>query len=208
MTPEVIKYIQKAQAIQLTPESDMKTILGKDAIYNAAGLASFNLFDEVDAMWWNLCALCLFSNEFQINFDEWFTQQLFNELKIGGLNFRILRRRVILLIGQWTSTKELRPQVYAACLHLLGANEDMCVRLAASKWVFIVAAIISLVYEWVFLCFRTLMTTMDDFEFDQETFQEFLEPSFALLFALLKDAKECDTKVCIIGLFVFDKFLN
>lgn len=47
MTPEVVKYIQKAQAIQLQPDSDMKTILGKDAIYNAAGLALFNLFDEV-----------------------------------------------------------------------------------------------------------------------------------------------------------------
>lgn len=39
------------------------------------------------------------------------------------------------------------------------------------------------------------MQTMDDFEFDQDTFQEFLEPSFSLLFSLLKDAKECDTKV-------------
>lgn len=41
------------------------------------------------------------------------------------------------------------------------------------------------------------MTTMDDFEFEQDTFKEFLEPSFSLLYALLKDAKECDTKVGI-----------
>lgn len=50
MTPEVVKYIQKAQAIELHADSDMKTILGKDAIYNAAGLALFNLFDEVSIL--------------------------------------------------------------------------------------------------------------------------------------------------------------
>lgn len=77
--------------------------------------------------------LNVFTN--QVDFGEWFTKQLSGELKIGGMNFRILRRRVILLIGQWTSSVDLRPQVYAACLHLLGGNEDMCVRLAASKYV-------------------------------------------------------------------------
>lgn len=47
MTPEMRGYIEKAQAITLTSESDFKTILAKDAIYNAAGLTAFNLFDEV-----------------------------------------------------------------------------------------------------------------------------------------------------------------
>lgn len=36
---------------------------------------------------------------------------------------------------------------------------------------------------------------MDDFDFESLRFLEYLEPSFALLFALLKEAKECDTKV-------------
>lgn len=73
---------------------------------------------------------------FKVNFDEWFTNQLLDELKIEGNNFRILRRRAIWLIGSWTGVKfarNLRPQVYAACLHLLRSDEDMCVRLAASK---------------------------------------------------------------------------
>lgn len=47
MTTEMIKYIQKAQEMHLTCESDVKIILTKDAIYNAAGLSAFNLFDEV-----------------------------------------------------------------------------------------------------------------------------------------------------------------
>lgn len=41
------------------------------------------------------------------------------------------------------------------------------------------------------------MTTMDDFEFEPQNFLEFLEPSFASLFVLLKETKECDTKVNI-----------
>lgn len=39
------------------------------------------------------------------------------------------------------------------------------------------------------------MTTMDDFEFDPQQFLEYLQPSFSSLFTLLKEAKECDTKV-------------
>ena len=72
----------------------------------------------------------------KVNFDEWFSNQLLNELKLVGNNYRILRRRVIWLIGQWTCVKfdrNLRPQVYDSCLHLLQSNEDMCVRLSASK---------------------------------------------------------------------------
>lgn len=47
MTIEMIKYIHKAQEMRLTCEPDVKSILTKDAIYNAAGLSAFNLFDEV-----------------------------------------------------------------------------------------------------------------------------------------------------------------
>lgn len=47
MTAEVSKYIRKVQEITLTPESDLRDILLKDAIYNAAGISAFNLFDEV-----------------------------------------------------------------------------------------------------------------------------------------------------------------
>lgn len=156
--PEVVKYTQKAQMTELTENSSLKEILLKDAIYNAVGLGAFNLFDD-------------------INFDQWFSSQLVNELKLQNSNFRIIRRRVIWLIGRWTSVKfsqSLRPQVYTVCLELLRPEEDMSVRLAAS---------------------RTLMSTMDDFEFVSEDFLQFLEPSFSLLFALLKESKECETKV-------------
>ncbi|XP_055902462.1 importin-11 [Eupeodes corollae] len=117
MTTETLKYIRKAQQINLTPQSDLEDILLKDAIYYAAGLASFNLFDEID-------------------FDMWFTNQLLAEIKIDSDNFRILRRRAIWLTAQWAAVKfsrDLRTVAYEACLHLLRPAEDMSIRLESSK---------------------------------------------------------------------------
>lgn len=50
---------------------------------------------------------------------------------------------------------------------------------------------------------RTLMKAIDDFEFDQEVFLEYLDPSFRLLFALLQATKECDTKMNVLGIMSF-----
>lgn len=93
----------------------------------------------------------------------------------------MLRRRIALLLGRWTSVKfsaDLRPALYTVTLPLLRNDEDMAVRLAAS---------------------RALRASIDDFEFHTEQFLPFLEPAFRLLFALLKEARECDTKVSIIN---------
>lgn len=166
LTSEVLKYIHKAQLTTLQSDSDLKDVLIKDAIYNVAGLSAYHLFDEID-------------------FDQWFTGQLLEELQIKSNNFRIIRRRVVWLIGQWTGMKfsqENRPRAYAACLDLLQPSEDLSVRLAASK---------------------ALMKTMDDFEFESVSFLKFLEPSFGLLFSLLKEVKECDTKMNILYIMSF-----
>lgn len=123
----------------------------------------------------------------QVNFDQWFSTTLTQELKMKGGNYRVIRRRVAWLIGQWTGVKlssELRPALYAVTLPLLQGDEDMAVRLTASN---------------------TLKLAVDDFEFNTDQFLPFLEPSFALLFALLKEVHECDTKV-IFGGFVEIKF--
>lgn len=44
---------------------------------------------------------------------------------------------------------------------------------------------------------------MDDFEFDAEQFLQFLEPTIALLFTLLKESSECDTKVTVLHVMSF-----
>lgn len=163
---QLIGYAQKSQSIQLTPTSDIQDILIKESIYNAVGLTAFHLFDDVD-------------------FDSWFTSQLVYELKIQGSNFRVLRKRIIWMVGQWTGvkfSKSLRPMVYEACLELLQQSEDIVIRLTASK---------------------TLKIILEDFDFEAEQFLEFLEPSFTLLFHLLRESKECDTKMQVLYVMSF-----
>uniref|UniRef100_A0A0P4WDI7 Importin N-terminal domain-containing protein n=1 Tax=Scylla olivacea TaxID=85551 RepID=A0A0P4WDI7_SCYOL len=146
--------------------SDFMGILQKDAVYNAVGLAAFELFDDID-------------------FDQWFTTFLINELKVKDSNYRIIRRRVIWLIGQWTRVKfspEHRPTLYEACIHLLAAEEDFVVRLSAAM---------------------TLKHSVDDFEFDPVQFMPYLPTIFGLLFNLLKEAHECDTKMQVLHVMSF-----
>lgn len=163
---QLVVYLKKSQSIQLQATSEIQDILIKESIYNAVGLTAFHLFDDVE-------------------FDTWFTDQLVHELKIQGGNFRVLRKRIIWMAGQWTGvkfSKELRPLVYEACLELMQPTEDMVIRLTAAK---------------------TLKQVLEDFDFCAEQFLEFLEPSFTLLFHLLKAAKECDTKMNVLYVMSF-----
>lgn len=146
--------------------NNLQAILAKDAVYNAVGLAAFDMYDEV-------------------NFDEWFRTTLQEELQIHVGNYRVIRRRVAWLLGQWTGVKlspELRPALYAAMLPLLQHEEDLVVRLTACS---------------------TIRMAVDDFEFNTTQFLEFLEPSFTLLFALLKEVHECDTKMHVLYVLSF-----
>ncbi|PSN49429.1 Importin-11 [Blattella germanica] len=164
LSPVLLEMIQNNHA--LVSPSDLNAILRKDAVYNAVGLAAFDLYDEV-------------------NFDQWFSTTLTQELKMKGDNYRVIRRRVVWLIGQWTGVKlspELRPSLYAVTLPLLQGDEDMAVRLTASN---------------------TLKLAIDDFEFNTDQFLPFLEPSFSLLFSLLKEAHECDTKMHVLYVLSF-----
>ncbi|CAG2200143.1 Importin-11 [Mytilus edulis] len=80
LSPVLIEMVHQ---IQLTSDpNDIMAVLRKDAVYNAVGLSAFDLFDD-------------------INFDEWFTSHLLSELTNRHVNYRIIRRRVIWLIGQW-----------------------------------------------------------------------------------------------------------
>lgn len=83
------------------------------------------------------------------------------------------------LIGNWTGIKlspELRPALYDCVINLLRPDEDMAVRLTAST---------------------SLRHAIDDFEFSSEQFTPYLDTVCTLLFNLLKEAHECETKVYI-----------
>lgn len=92
----------------------------------------------------------------------------------------------ILLFTDIKLSAELRPELYKIMIETLNPEEDLGVRLAASN---------------------ALKRAIDDFQFNSEEFTPFLEPVFSLLFALLKEVNECDTKVCVENLaFIFSRY--
>jgi len=146
--------------------ANLTSILQKDAIYNAVGLAAFDLYDEID-------------------FDAWLTSSLSLELGVKDSNYRIVRRRVCWLLGQWSGVKlspELRPRLYEMLMPMLTNSEDLVVRLAAAK---------------------AMKVVIDDFEFSVEELEPYLEQVFSLLFALLKEVGECDTKLNVLNVLSY-----
>ncbi|XP_068614085.1 importin-11-like [Brachionichthys hirsutus] len=158
LTPVLLEMVQNLQGP--TNVEDPVQLLIKDAAYNAVGLAAYELFDNVD-------------------FDQWFKNQLLNELQVGHHRYKLIRRRVIWLIGQWISVKfksDLRPLLYEVILSLM-QDPDLVVRIETAT---------------------TLKLTVDDFEFRTEQFLPYLESIFGLLFQLLQQVTECDTKMQVL----------
>uniref|UniRef100_A0A336M1T8 CSON010450 protein n=1 Tax=Culicoides sonorensis TaxID=179676 RepID=A0A336M1T8_CULSO len=117
ITPRLQDLVRAIQQVELSPMTPAQDILYKEAIYNAIGIASFRLFDELD-------------------FDSWFVNYLVKELQVRDPAVKCIRRRIIWLVGTWTAVKfdrELRPNVYEACGMLLDPDEDLVVRLVASQ---------------------------------------------------------------------------
>uniref|UniRef100_A0A673ZFS2 Importin-11 n=1 Tax=Salmo trutta TaxID=8032 RepID=A0A673ZFS2_SALTR len=129
-------------------------------VYNAVGLAAYELFDNID-------------------FDQWFNNQLLGELQVSHHRYKLIRRRVIWLIGQWISVKfksELRPLLYEVILNLM-QDPDL------------------VTCQFLFL---NVSSPVDDFEFRTEQFLPYLESIFSLLFQLLQQVTECDTKMQVL----------
>ncbi|XP_045467255.1 importin-11 isoform X2 [Harmonia axyridis] len=160
LAPVLLELV--VETSDIVSSEDLPAILKKDAVYNAVALAAFDLYEEVD-------------------FDNWFIRTLSEELKIKHNNYRIIRRRVSVLMGKWAGIKlspKLRPYMYECVINLLSCQEDMAVRITASS---------------------TMRYAIDDFEFDAEQFKDYLEASFNLLFQLLKEVQECETKMHILN---------
>ncbi|XP_073200135.1 importin-11 isoform X2 [Lepidochelys kempii] len=158
LTPVLLEMVHSLQGP--TNVEDTNALLIKDAVYNAVGLAAYELFDSVD-------------------FDQWFKNQLLAELQVSHNRYKPIRRRVIWLIGQWISVKfksDLRPMLYEAIRNLL-QDQDLVVRIETAT---------------------TLKLTVDDFEFRTDQFLPYLESMFTLLFQLLQEVTECDTKMHVL----------
>ncbi|XP_062372497.1 importin-11 [Sardina pilchardus] len=158
LTPVLLEMVQNLQGP--TNVEEPVQLLMKDAVYNAVGLAAYELFDSVE-------------------FDVWFKNQLLAELQVNHNRYKLIRRRVIWLIGQWISVKfksDLRPVLYEVILNLM-QDPDLVVRIETAT---------------------TLKLTVDDFEFRTEQFLPYLESIFGLLFQLLQQVTECDTKMQVL----------
>ncbi|KAK6313472.1 hypothetical protein J4Q44_G00168190 [Coregonus suidteri] len=172
LTPVLLEMVLNLQGP--TNVEDSVQLLMKDAVYNAVGLAAYELFDNID-------------------FDQWFNNQLLGELQVSHhrykligspppsvvQRYKLIRRRVIWLIGQWISVKfksDLRPLLYEVVLNLM-QDPDLVVRIETAT---------------------TLKLTVDDFEFRTEQFLPYLESIFSLLFQLLQQVTECDTKMQVL----------
>uniref|UniRef100_A0A671SWT0 Importin-11 n=1 Tax=Sinocyclocheilus anshuiensis TaxID=1608454 RepID=A0A671SWT0_9TELE len=156
LTPVLLEMVQNLQGPSNV--EDPVQMLMKDAVYNAVGLAAYELFDNVD-------------------FDQWFKNQLLGELQVSHNRYKLIRRRVIWLIGQWISVKfkpELRPLLYEVILSLM-QDPDLVVRIETAT---------------------TLK--LDILSSETEQFLPYLESIFGLLFQLLQQVNECDTKMQVL----------
>ncbi|NXU08627.1 IPO11 protein, partial [Pardalotus punctatus] len=157
LTPVLLEMVHSLQGS--TNMENTNAILIKDAVYNAVGLAAYELFDSVD-------------------FDQWFKNQLLAELQVSHDRYKLIRRRVIWLIGQWISVKfksDLRPILYEAIRNLL-QDRDLVVSINN--------------------CFFGLHIYV--FEFRTDQFLPYLESMFTLLFQLLQEVTQCDTKMHVL----------
>ena len=164
LAPHLVAMVRENHA-PVDP-TNLTAILAKDAIYNGVGLAAFDLYDEID-------------------FDSWLTSSLALELGVKDSNYRIVRRRVCWLLGQWSGVKlspQLRPRLYELLMPMLASEEDLVVRLAAAK---------------------AMKVVIDDFEFSVEELEPYLEQVFSLLFSLLKEVNECDTKLNVLNVLSY-----
>ena len=133
---------------------------------------------------YNAVGLSAFDLYEEIDFDSWLGG-LEAELAVKDSNYRIVRRRAAWLLGQWSGIKlspELRPRLYQILLPLLDPSEDLVVRLVSAK---------------------ALKVVIDDFEFSAEELEPFLATAFGQLFNLLKEVKECDTKLVVLNVLSY-----
>ncbi|KAH7961683.1 hypothetical protein HPB52_011257 [Rhipicephalus sanguineus] len=159
---EMIQGIQPAEG-----SISFQAMLNRDAVYTAVGLAAFDLHDELD-------------------FDNWFLHVLIPELKVSEPRYRIVRRRVAWLIGQWVGVKmspELRPVLYKTLIDSLDPSEDLVVRLTAAGAV-----------KADILCTRFVVP---------KNVRQYLESYVSLLYKLLQQVTECDTKISILHVTSF-----
>ncbi|KAJ6264602.1 hypothetical protein Dda_0751 [Drechslerella dactyloides] len=145
-------------------KADNQDVLLKDSVYTAVGLVPAILEPHLD---FNLFLENVLANEVQINQPE----------------YRILRHRIPILIGQWVPVNidaQHRPTVYRITQHLLNKADllnDLCVRITAAK---------------------SLKYSINEWQFRIEGFLPFVDDIFDKLMLLIDEVAETGTKIAVV----------
>ncbi|KHJ33542.1 putative importin-beta domain-containing protein [Erysiphe necator] len=140
------------------------TILTKDAVYTAMGLSAPVIFKD-------------------FNFDTFLSSTIVNDVQTTGPGFKILRRRIAILIGQWVTielSEKGRLMVYKIFQHLLNAEDE-----TNDRVVQITAA-------------RNFKCVVDDFNFDAKGFVPFTSDILGRIMALAREVDAIETKIVLL----------
>ncbi|TAQ85162.1 hypothetical protein B7494_g6515 [Chlorociboria aeruginascens] len=149
---------------QSVADVNESSIVKKDAVYTAMGLSAPVVFQSFD-------------------FNTFLTSTLVNEVQKPGSGYKVLRRRIALLIGQWITiavSDANRPLVYQIFQHLLKAEDetnDHVVRVTAA---------------------RQFKAVVDDFSFAAEGFLPYAPDMLSRMMALIQEVENTDTKMAIL----------
>ncbi|KAJ5130955.1 Armadillo-like helical [Penicillium bovifimosum] len=141
--------------------TDNHDVLLKDSLYSAIGLAAASLEQHLD-------------------FNAFLEHTIVPEVQSQEHEYKLLRRRFALMLGQWVPVKggELNMNaIYQIFQHLLGKNDplnDMVVRITAG---------------------RQLRSVLDSYEFKPETFISFAPPILENLMSLVQEVESSETKM-------------
>ena len=144
--------------------TDQGDVVTKDAIYTAMGLSAPVVHLSFD-------------------FDAFLTSTLVNDVQQTGPGYKVLRRRIAILLSQWVTIRVSvanRPLVYQIFQHLLTKEDetnDYVVRVTAA---------------------RQFKTAIDDFTFDAEGFLPYAPDILSRIMSLIQEVENTETKLAIL----------
>ncbi|KAJ5911583.1 uncharacterized protein N7473_000886 [Penicillium subrubescens] len=141
--------------------TENRNVVLKDSLYSAIGLAAASLEQHLD-------------------FNSFLEKTMVPEVQIHDPEYRLLRRRIAVVLGQWVPVKpgELnRDAVYQIFQHLLNKDDplnDLVVRITAG---------------------RQLSKVLDPWEFTPEGFMPYAQSILGSLMALVQEVDAAETKM-------------
>lgn len=152
------------QYFQSVKGSNGQSVVTKDAVYTAMGLSAAVIFQSFD-------------------FDAFLTSTLVNDVQQTGQGWKVLRRRIAILLSQWITVRisqTNRPLVYQIFQHLLKAEDetnDHVVRITAA---------------------RQFKAVVDDIEFQVESFLPYAPDILGRTMTLIQEVENTETKMVIL----------